>query len=916
MRKLLTCLAIAGLCPLLQSQTLSLADGTVLRAAPNKMGGNIGDYESYSNGSHLKNLFGYWNPNMEPLGQTSIWQEFVAAGTNWVQEPDQYDNVAANYWQNGVFTVAYSGNASNIGCTATISGNNAVNNNALTPVYTSGALSSVTVNTGSATVTGSPNGTFPIYMYGNGTGQAATYTVSGGVITSTTVTAGGSGYTSGGAQVLPVYGLNSSCPVAFQAGDIWTISTGYGTSSKYFPTPETLWENGNGGVSNGQSGGGKLTSETTNLCATCGVQSLRMDATTGTSGFSLGYDSQGINVWTLMNGTYQLSFWAKTVSGTPALTISGSRGSTGGFSCGPYTPALTTTWQQFTFNCTATETQSSTSVGGATWTFSTTGGANDIDNLSLVKTSPVDATNTSIFKDEAINNFKAWGITQFRYWLGQNGETMANWTAQPYARTPTLAGAAYNTAPGGAGGLTLGLNDYLNICKLIGASPYLEVPVTFTTADAANLIEFLASPTTTSGYGQVRANLGQTTPWTTVFSTIATGHIFLSFCNECWNANNAGAGLGFRAGPVNGTYFDYGNRAAQIYAAQRAAPDFNASVIKLGFNALEVNPDGADAAITVSHPDYIEIASYDNGVFNSAPDWQTSYAYPYINAYLGGTGDKFYESMQDYTNLHQCGASGTALCQVDLYEWGNGASGGTMTQLVQDQMDAGAAYGVQAVNKYLINQQAYGIESQNYFAYSEYLNGCSANPNCKLYGSIVDEGGSTNNVRPVFLAMELMNKSIIGSMYSCPISSNITYNYAGSTQNSATGGTTPAVSNLAVLYAYCFKNGSSRSLVLVNTDLTAAHTLTFAGTNVPTGTVTTRSFAPTNLTDMNEAPTGSNTNLTAATVALSSSTAAATSSISLPAHSVIALDYTTSATAQNPVTITGKIRATGSSRIE
>jgi len=44
----------------------------------------------------------------------------------------------------------------------------------------------------------------------------------------------------------------------------------------------------------------------------------------------------------MINGTYQISFWAKIKSGTPTLTITGSRSvGSGGFACGPFTPAIT-----------------------------------------------------------------------------------------------------------------------------------------------------------------------------------------------------------------------------------------------------------------------------------------------------------------------------------------------------------------------------------------------------------------------------------------------------------------------------------------------------------------------------------------------------------------------------------------------
>jgi len=70
-------------------------------------------------------------------------------------------------------------------------------------------------------------------------------------------------------------------------------------------------------------------------------------------------------------------------------------------------------------------------------------------------------------------------------------------------------------------------------------------------------------------------------------------------------------------------------------------------------------------------------------------------------------------------------------------------------------------------------------------------------------------------------------------MYSCPIANNLTFNFAGS-QNGLSP--LPALNNVPYLYAFCFENGSNRSLVLINTDLSGSHAISFSGTNPPQGT--------------------------------------------------------------------------------
>jgi LysM repeat protein len=226
-----------------------------------------------------------------------------------------------------------------------------------------------------------------------------------------------------------------------------------------------------------------------------------------------------------------------------------------------------------------------------------------------------------------------------------------------------------------------------------------------------------------------------------------------------------------------------------------------------------------------------------------------------------------------------------------MYEWGQGTIAGSIDQTHMDYINAGAGEGVVMALQPLLNLQYYGIRPQSFFSLTEYKNGASNGLTNKLWGNVVDMGGATNNVRPEFLGVSLVNQSIIGSMYSCPITNNPTYNFAGSPNGISA---LPALNNVPYLYAFCFENGTKRSMVLINTDLSGSHTVNFTGTNPPAGSVTQRQYAPAALDDMNEAPTGTATNQTQATVAIDTSSLSSPSSISLPPFSVTALDYTAS----------------------
>jgi hypothetical protein len=160
-----------------------------------------------------------------------------------------------------------------------------------------------------------------------------------------------------GTQVQPVFTLATPCAAPLATGDIIVLS------KTFTPTPEAWWEASNGGMWVAISGGGKLTSDTADLCATCGTQAVTLDAsTTGSSAAVTSYfdSAASFNLFVLMNGTYQISFWAKTASGSPKLTVSASRLSAGGFDCGSHVEAINGAWSQYTISCTAAETAKTT----------------------------------------------------------------------------------------------------------------------------------------------------------------------------------------------------------------------------------------------------------------------------------------------------------------------------------------------------------------------------------------------------------------------------------------------------------------------------------------------------------------------------------------------------------------------------
>jgi len=936
-----TLVALLALVPVFgAAQQVTLNDSSIVVKSPFRSGMNLGCISFYDNCQVFKNLVGYNNPNMEP-GTIRQIENLKNAGTaTTFTDYNQYNLLPANFWTGGNFQVLEAVNGGpEKGCQGTIASNAGLNVAYVTAWSWDGT--SVATFTGSNSYVAGVStvaiwnlgaGSFLNGKTGNVTAANSTsFTVSGISASHAAASSGDFGYVqTNSTYTAPVYSINPvtnqgkrGCAAPFSAGDIVLL---YQTVS---PTPQTWWDGNYGGIwKSSSSGGVQMLSDTADLCATCGSQALDLHfpSSDGTISLREYYDATPtVDYFVLMNGTYQGSFWAKAASGSPRLTTHAHRGDTGGFDCGTQSYTLTAAWQNFTFSCTAAETAAGLVSGGANaeldFNVAASGGAADayLDNVSFQKTAPVDSTNNTVFRDEVVQAYRDFYPQPcsvpgtMRYWVNQNAESIDNWTRPDYARNPT--GTGYGIGPGGQNAYQLSLEDFLVLVQNIQATtgcpvyPYIEIPVTVTNADAANLVEFLAAPpsATTSAYGQRRVNLGQRTPWTSVFNMI-----YLSFGNECWNNSFMYQYLRGDSTGGDSSYADYAVRARHVYAAMRGNTYYPSNV-RLGMNVQTQNNWSADAAIKLAKPDFVEGEDYSYGSVSSfatpAAIWAPLYFEVALQMLSSTDPHNFYADWKDYGSQDTCGGSGTAHCQFNIYEQGEGTSSGSISnsQVDLDHVNAGAGYGIAAALQFLIHQQVAPstFGPQNYFALNEYRNGSSGSATAKLWGIMVDMGGAsaaTNagryggsyTPRPQYLALQLANKSMIGPMFSCPITSGPTYNFPGSSTNGPSG-KLPALANVPYLFAFCFENGTNRSLLFLNTDTVASHTISLAGSNLPTGTVTQRQYAVTsNPNAMNEADSGTYTGNVAGAVSITNSRIAAPTSLTLPPYSVTAIDYVVS----------------------
>ena len=118
---------------------------------------------------------------------------------------------------------------------------------------------------------------------------------------------------------------------------------------------------------------------------------------------------------------------------------------------------------------------------------------------------------------------------------------MANWVKSDTARQPTAESYSTNFTNGYFTDKT-GPYDFLSLSNAVGAIPVMIVPVTITTADVANLVDYLQDGAGSTTYGAIRQAEGQTAAWVCASGCPFT-NVYLEYGNENWN----GAFLGARA---------------------------------------------------------------------------------------------------------------------------------------------------------------------------------------------------------------------------------------------------------------------------------------------------------------------------------------------------------------------------------
>ena len=144
------------------------------------------------------------------------------------------------------------------------------------------------------------------------------------------------------------------------------------------------------------------------------------------------------------------------------------------------------------------------------------------------------------------------------------------------------------------------------MCREVGASPWIIVSPTYTAEEHRNLLEYLGGPTTTR-YGKLRAQHGQTQAWTESFD-----EIIIEIGNEQWNQL-------FRplAFPWQGEFF--GAFSDYLFHEAQQSPYYNKGKIRYMVGGWSINGGQWNDKVIghATRADQMCIATYTGGGFDT-----------------------------------------------------------------------------------------------------------------------------------------------------------------------------------------------------------------------------------------------------------------------------------------------------------
>jgi len=552
-----------------------------------------------------------------------------------------------------------------------------------------------------------------------------------------------------------------------------------------------------------------------------GRQCIRLSAPTGTAQINSAFGTFGGMNFVVMNGHYEVSFKAKGVGGANTVAVTVGRGATTFVN---RVLPLTTSWGTYTVGFDASE-PANVAPGFVVLNFIESGSSVLLDDVSLVQTNGNPA-NTTAFRDVVVDTLTSFNPGILRAHCLDLGDSLDDLVGSPFAHRRN----EYNVYATDKGTIPYGYYEFLELCEKVGAEPYIPTPIVLSDTEAANLIEYLAGPSTTP-YGAKRAARGHPAPWTDVFSRI---HIELG--NESWNPV-------FRGGTMLAP--DYGARGNDVFRIMRASPYFDAAKFNLILGVQATNPFNSRQTHNAStNHDMLGIAPY---IATRIDDFATNEqlfgslfaeASWWSSAAVGTPQAGPVRQMYDMIN------STTRHVPMIVYEVNLHTTQGSITQDILDTFTPSIGAGLAVADHMLTMLREFNLRDQALFSLAGYRYTRDDQKTVLLWG-ITRDLGVTDRKRPQFLALKLVNEALAGDMVQTTASGDDpTWNEPLTNRIQ--------LDNVHYVQSFAFSGATKRAVVVFNFHRTNSLDVNFAGPNAPSGNVTIKRLTSANLTDTNE----------------------------------------------------------------
>ena len=351
------------------------------------------------------------------------------------------------------------------------------------------------------------------------------------------------------------------------------------------------------------SGGARIEPERRDLSPeTQGTQALRIEAADPGQSVELKsyFDSLEGFTFVRLHGHYRLSFRAKGLAGNRTLHVHLRRIINGRADYLEQDFPLTSAWADYQADFTSDE--GPLPVGPIDAGFSVQGASLLLDDVDLEQVGG-DAQNHTAFRDEVLQTLRELhpGVLRLMSGHTQLGSTVNNLLTPPMARQRPN----FSTWSSTAEDIPVGIPEFLELCREVGAEPWIVAPTAMSADEARILAQYLSGGSATAG-GAIRIASGHPEPWTSAFKTI---HIELG--NETWNSIFSGETIDDPAA--------YGRRAERIFQVFRGTAAAEAGKFDLVVGGQAANAwRGGETLKAATAANSLAIAPY---LMHSVTQW-------------------------------------------------------------------------------------------------------------------------------------------------------------------------------------------------------------------------------------------------------------------------------------------------------